>query len=643
MQVALHNNVKVYNLTAGKSLPEWLEEKKKNRGTAGGEKRIELVHDLEFPHFTRMMFRSPNGSYLFAAGDYPPRLKCYDVNELSMKYSFNADMPIMGGVALSPDFRKFALRGQGRVITVHHSAVILDRLRVPHQQRCLEYHPHAAELLSGGASAEVFRISLETGAFVESYKTSSASGINAIAMFDTHAMTLTAGENGVCEAWDSRMGTPAGQLQIAGSDVTGVEAGSKLTHVSADTLGGLIFAVGTSDGQVVLYDIRSSKPVLCKDHMNSLPIVKTYFYAGKEDESTHVVSADTGSVKIWDRHDGANFTTIEAPAEIYDFTVVKSQHNLAAPYKCADSGVICLCCDTPKVQVHFVPQLGVAPKWSSFLDAITEEMEETDTTVVYDDYRFISKTELDTLGLSADSVNDGRIRPAMHGAYIENVLYRELKAVADPQGFNRFVEQARNAKKRNKSEARISKFKRVDPEAEAAKAAPEGGSVAPLMKGMTPAVMELISQDPRFANKVGKGGFQMDKKNPEFMKLFGKVEAQRKEAAERRARYDEHQFRIVADDEQEAADDGAGEAEEVDEAREALRKKAARRTTTSASEAASLKRKADGVTMMESKEGAAFTATDQQTHVLRRAERRKSMTLEDRLKKQRKEQRKAAR
>jgi hypothetical protein len=29
MQVSLHNNVKVYNLTAGKSLPEWLSAKRR--------------------------------------------------------------------------------------------------------------------------------------------------------------------------------------------------------------------------------------------------------------------------------------------------------------------------------------------------------------------------------------------------------------------------------------------------------------------------------------------------------------------------------------------------------------------------------------------------------------------------------------
>lgn len=43
-------------------------------------------------------------------------------------------------------------------------------------------------------------------------------------------------------------------------------------------------------------------------------------------------------------------------------------------------------CDTPKVHVHFIPSLGPAPAWCSFLEGLTEEMEEA-APAVYDDYR----------------------------------------------------------------------------------------------------------------------------------------------------------------------------------------------------------------------------------------------------------------
>lgn len=39
------------------------------------------------------------------------------------------------------------------------------------------------------------------------------------------------------------------------------------------------------------------------------------------------------------------------------------------------------------MQAYFVPSLGPAPKWCSFLEGLTEELEETDVPVVYDDYK----------------------------------------------------------------------------------------------------------------------------------------------------------------------------------------------------------------------------------------------------------------
>ena len=43
--------------------------------------------------------------------------------------------------------------------------------------------------------------------------------------------------------------------------------------------------------------------------------------------------------------------------------------------------------------------LGPAPRWCAFLDNITEEIEESSVTTVYDDYKFVTQTELTDLGL----------------------------------------------------------------------------------------------------------------------------------------------------------------------------------------------------------------------------------------------------
>lgn len=657
MQVSLHNKVKTFNLTAGKSLPEWLAERKKDKKKAG-ENRIELIHDLEFPHCARCIWRCPNGTHLFAAGDYPYRLKCFDVTELSMKYSFNADMNILSGVCLSSDYKKFALRGEGRQITIHHSAAIVDRLRVPHAQRCLGFNRFTAELLSSGASPEVHRINLETGTFMESYKTKSDAGVNHVEAFPNgpvSGVVLTGGCDGCVEAWDSRVGSCVASVKAyEGSSASfGAPGGCEVRHISVEENGGMHFACGLNTGEVLLYDIRLHRPLVVKDHMNSLPIVRTYFFQGRSTstgEASYILSADTRSVKVWNKSDGANFTSIEAPADITDFCVLRSQHNMVEPYQCDDSGVIAICCDVPRVQVHFIPQLGAAPRWATFLENLTEELEEKDLTTVYDDYTFISKEELDQLGMSTSDMADGKIRPAMHGAFIENGLYRQLKAVVDPTGFNRYVNENAMKKKSDRWEDRISRFKRVEPAADGAVG--DGGSGAALAAASG---LSAARQDPRFAKAFDPqtaSTFQLDRSNPEYAKLLTTIEERRKKASERRQRYDASLFSIVPDEENPTDATPRGGDQEADgdvsaaknllagvqssgkatlRALAKQRRAAADNADHDAVAGSSTKKK---VTMYEVKgnRAAIFEGNDHSIHAARKKMRSEKLSLEERLK-----------
>ncbi|KAG5476426.1 hypothetical protein LSCM1_04131 [Leishmania martiniquensis] len=691
MQVSLHNTVKTYNLTAGKSLPEWLSERRKNkRASAGQENRVELLHDLDFPHCARCIFRCANGTHLFAAGDYPYRLKCFDVNDLSMKFSFNADMNILSGVCLSPDYRKFALRGEGRQITIHHTSAIVDRVRVPHLQRSLAYNPFQAELLSTGVSPEVYRINLETGAFVESYHTSSADGVNHAEVFGRHGpvsgVVLTAGCDGAIEAWDSRVGAAVARVQAAGSSSSsGVDAQCEVRHIATEESGGLLFTCGLESGEVLLYDVRLQKPLLVKDHMNSLPIVKTYFFHGRSTatgEASFVLSADTRSVKVWNKHDGSNFTTIDAPADITDFTLFRAQHNMVAPYECDDSGVVAICCDVPRVQVHFVPQLGAAPRWAAFLEAMTEELEEKEATTVYDDFTFIAKDEMDALGIAAEDLAGGKVRPVMHGAFIENRLYRELRAVVDPTAFNNYVASKAKERQSHRWSDRISRFRRakegeVDPEGPEA----HGGAAG---AGRGTAALAVARADPRFARAFDRttgravSTFALDQNNPEYAKLLQTIDERRAKASARRERYEADMFSVVPDvgEEDEAAqyEDGsdraarralqqkgsngsaslaAAESDEDEDARHHLRgvqssgraKRHASQqqaaTSAKVSERASAKSvkgatTSDGkrVTMFEvsGKNADVFLRDDKQVHTTRKKYRAEKLTLGERLK-----------
>ena len=45
---------------------------------------------------------------------------------------------------------------------------------------------------------------------------------------------------------------------------------------------------------------------------------------------------------------------------------------------------------------YYIPQLGPAPRWCTFLDNITEEMEDQNVRNVYDDFKFVERAEATT-------------------------------------------------------------------------------------------------------------------------------------------------------------------------------------------------------------------------------------------------------
>jgi len=75
--------------------------------------------------------------------------------------------------------------------------------------------------------------------------------------------------------------------------------------------------------------------------------------------------------------------------------------------------------------------LGPAPRWCSFLDNLVEEVEETETDTIYDDYKFVTIDELKKLSLDS-LVGTNLLRAYMHGYFIDNRLYQKAKTQLNP-------------------------------------------------------------------------------------------------------------------------------------------------------------------------------------------------------------------
>ncbi len=426
-RVTTVNNVSIYDLSAGKVQPAWLPPLKKKALKKSGDfsRRVDLIQDFGFPEAARTISISPDGRYIIATGVYSPRVRVWDTAELSLKFERYMDAAPVAHAVISSDYAKLAFLQEDRGIELHAAYGRHYRTRVPDAGRDLAWHAPSAELIVAVSAPFLHRLSLEEGRFLAPLELS-AGAANRVAISTTTALIAAACEGGTVEIFDPRSRPRAGLLNVLGD-----RGGSCDALAVAFEEGGLGLAVGTSDARALIYDLRSARPIATRDHPYGLPVTQVAFHRSS---ARLVLSGDAKQVKVWRRDDGVAFTNIEQSAKLNGFAVAsESPGNVGT----TDSGLFFFARDTDRVGIAYVPALGPAPRWASFIDALTEEVDGYADAAgagsapgsVYDDYKFLSRDELATLGLEG-LVGTNLVKAYLHGFFIDARLHRRVMSVA---------------------------------------------------------------------------------------------------------------------------------------------------------------------------------------------------------------------
>ncbi|KAJ3274203.1 Nucleolar protein 10 [Terramyces sp. JEL0728] len=490
MEVSNANNIKIYSITsASKSaIPDWQVQrnKKKLKYDQAWRNRIELIQDFQFPEASMKLRQTRDGKHLMATGlfwinqgVYKPQIRVWDLDQMSMKFERHTN---------------------SENVTFEFG-------------RDLTYHYPSCDVLIGGASNEVWRLNLEQGRFMAPLETSLPE-INVCQISPAHQLFGFGGSNGKVEFWHPTEKKRIGILDIAEAVVSKIDSSllDTLPEVTSMHFGldGLSFMAGTSTGQVVLYDLRRPTPLLVKDHQYGYPIHSLQFHA-----SGNVISSDTKIVKLWNKNDGSIFTNIEAPNDINHTCVFD------------DSGLIMLAGEATQIQTYYIPALGTAPKWCSFLDNITEELEENPNTTLYDDYKFVTRKELSNLGLD-HLIGTNVLKAYMHGFFVDLRLYEKAKAIANPFEFDEYKKNLVQKKIEEKRASRISAKSKL-PKVNSAIAADllEMSDSDDDQKKKKKKDTSSIMEDDRFKNMFSDPAFQVDTTSHEY-KLHHPSESQTK-------------------------------------------------------------------------------------------------------------------
>lgn len=317
-------------------------------------------------------------------------------------------------------------------------------------------------------NGEVFRLNLDAGRYMRGYEvdvggddsTSSGGGtlqggigtgsVNTAAVAEeSHGLLAFGTSLGTVEFWDSRTRGRVGLLQSP-KQSSPIEGKQEITALNFDQ-SGLGIATGSSTGLIHLYDLRSPNPLLKKDQGYGYPIQTLIYLSSSTSTKAQItepkiLSSDKRIIKIWDERDGSPWTSVEPAVDINSVAW------------CKDSGMLLTANEGRQQHSFFIPQLGPAPKWCSFLDNLVEEMAEDPNDPnaytsqkagdVYDNYKFLTIKQLQSLNLAHLVGTTSLLRPYMHGYFVAQRLYEEAKLIADP-----FVwEEERNKRVKNRIE-----------------------------------------------------------------------------------------------------------------------------------------------------------------------------------------------
>lgn len=531
----------------------------------------DLIQDFEFPTVSHRVKVSPDGRYIFASGTYPPQLHVYDTEQLSLKFKRHVDSEIVDFQILDEDWRKFVILSTDRYVDFHSPFGSHYKTRVPSCGRDLMIHRGTADLFVCGQGAEVWRFNMDQGRFLAPLTTRSGaqSGNNVCGISPVNSLLAFGGDTGLLDMYDPRIigrnQRPIASLDIASilanqPDTTSISKALELTVVRFNDYDGVSLAVGTSSGHSLLFDLRSSQPVLTRDQGNGLPLRSFRFH----DDRLHCVSADVKSVKVWDKRGGANKAVVEPEADVNHLCVVGA------------SGVMCAAVEAPRVKSFYIPALGAAPKWCSFLDTFTEELEggrdvravanmhggddgnANEDNTVYENYKFVTSDELETLGLT-HLVGTDMLKAYMHGYFMHQKLHQRAIQVTEPFAYDKYRKQKARERIESLRESRITKVRGMGKKKQA-KVKVNQNTVDNLRerqksgKAGADTGMSLL-EDDRFTAMFSNKDYAVDEEAERFQFLHPKVSNRRQEKKqeEEEASDEEYLERF------ELVDDGTGE------------------------------------------------------------------------------------
>lgn len=408
MQSFTNNNHRVYSLSSETFLPEWMSSRERRKLLSQNPKlqrRIELLQGLGMPDICSGACVTKDGKYLLALGTYKPRLRCYEFSQNSLKFERGLDFEALKLISPLDDFSRLIILQRDRYVEFHTGSGQHYRTRVADDSRDFCLNERNADIYFVGKSANIHRLNIYQGQFMQPFL-SPIPDLRCCAVNNDLQLLAVGTEMGSLQIWDCRDRNMVTHFSPDSSR-------QALTHLQFGKA--MQYAVGSEAGLVSLFDLRAKKCYAQRDHRYGLPINNIEFLNNDQ----WVASSDKRGVRVWSEESGD--TRLIVSFEPHKVAV--NGFCLAQP----GTGLFFVPTESPTIHTFFIPSIGPAPKFCSFLDNIVEQLQEKEKsredTDLYDNFKFLTRTEMDTIGISS-FIGTPMSRPYMHGFLVEINNYK---------------------------------------------------------------------------------------------------------------------------------------------------------------------------------------------------------------------------
>ncbi|KAG6379729.1 hypothetical protein JVT61DRAFT_10263 [Boletus reticuloceps] len=390
------SDVKVYTVNgavpgSSSSIPDWLTKTRSSKAKGKRalrehvEGQIELIQGFEFPEASNKIKTTRDGHHAIATGTYKPQMRVWDLDELTLKFERHGDAENVDFIV--NDWTKTIHLQNDRTVELHTQSGFHYRTRIPRFGRSIAYHYPSCDALVSSSGNEIYRLNLEQGQFMNPLVLNAPEdepilGINCIDINPAHQL-LAFGIDGHASVhfWDLRSRSVVGVLNLPKGRIARSTGRAKVTLPGVDD--------------------QSSSDALAVTAIAARSDGLSYAIAAWQGDGM-VLSADKKVVKIWDRNTpSSNFVSITPATDLNDI------HHIPG------SGLLLTANEGIKMASYYIPQLGPAPRWASFLENITEEMEGK------------------VLGLD-HLIGTPALKPYMHGYFVSLKLYDTARVIANP-------------------------------------------------------------------------------------------------------------------------------------------------------------------------------------------------------------------